>query len=171
MGGTVDTVTMDLSAPGAAEKIVASRPDVLFHLAAIVSGEAEADFEKGYRINLDGTRNLLEAIRRVGGGEAFALDLLAEDGLGDELVDGLVERRAPERRRHVAAVAHRLLHARQGALVGLLDLGHLDAYGNLQYTVDFRSVYATVLDRWLGAPSASVLGGSFGNQAFLPAAS
>ena len=66
--GTVDTVTMDLSAPGEADKAVAARPDVIFHLAAIVSGEAEADFDKGYRINLDGTRNLLDAIRRVGGG-------------------------------------------------------------------------------------------------------
>jgi nucleoside-diphosphate-sugar epimerase len=66
--GAVDTVTMDLSAQGEAEKIVAARPDVIFHLAAIVSGEAEADFEKGYRINLDGTRALTEAIRRVGNG-------------------------------------------------------------------------------------------------------
>ena len=66
--GKVDTTTLDVSAPGEAEKIVTARPDVIFHLAAIVSGEAEADFEKGYRINLDGTRALLEAIRRVGGG-------------------------------------------------------------------------------------------------------
>src|SRR5580704_13129476 len=60
--GTVETLTVDLSAPGAADTAVAARPDVIFHLAAIVSGEAEADFEKGYRINLDGTRALLEAI-------------------------------------------------------------------------------------------------------------
>ena len=33
------------------------------HLAAIVSGEAEADFDKGYAVNLDGTRHLFEAIR------------------------------------------------------------------------------------------------------------
>jgi nucleoside-diphosphate-sugar epimerase len=66
--GAVDAVTMDLSAPADADKIVSSRPDVIFHLAAIVSGEAEADFEKGYRINLDGTRALIEAIRRVGNG-------------------------------------------------------------------------------------------------------
>jgi nucleoside-diphosphate-sugar epimerase len=57
----------DLSAPGEAEKLVASRPDLIFHLAAIVSGEAEADFEKGYRINLDGTRHLFEAIRKESG--------------------------------------------------------------------------------------------------------
>jgi len=57
----------DLSAPGEAEKLVAERPELIFHLAAIVSGEAEADFEKGYRINLDGTRRLFEAIRKEGG--------------------------------------------------------------------------------------------------------
>ena len=39
---------------------------MIFHLAAIVSGEAEQDFDKGYGINLDGTRNLLEAIRHAG---------------------------------------------------------------------------------------------------------
>ncbi len=49
------------------------------------------------------------------------------------------------------------------------DVSKLDNYGNLIYTTDFRSVYATVLDRWLGAPSAAVLGGSFDDQAFLPA--
>src|ERR1051326_5856391 len=68
VAGVGDSVTMDLSAPGEADKIVASRPDVIFHLVAIVSGEAEADFDKGYRINLDGTRALIEAIRRVGDG-------------------------------------------------------------------------------------------------------
>ena len=41
---------------------------MIFHLAGVVSGEAETDFEKGYRVNLDGTRALLEAIRAVGGG-------------------------------------------------------------------------------------------------------
>jgi nucleoside-diphosphate-sugar epimerase len=53
----------DFAAPGAAERMLAGRPDVIFHLAAIVSGEAEADFDKGLRINLDGTRHLLDAIR------------------------------------------------------------------------------------------------------------
>jgi D-erythronate 2-dehydrogenase len=54
----------DLSAPGEAEKLVAQRPEVIFHLAAVVSGEAEADFDKGYRVNLDATRRLFEAIRK-----------------------------------------------------------------------------------------------------------
>ena len=39
---------------------------MIFHLAAIVSGEAEQDFDKGYRINMDGTRGLLEAVRKAG---------------------------------------------------------------------------------------------------------
>ncbi|MCH2395085.1 D-erythronate dehydrogenase [Oceanibaculum sp.] len=66
---TVEVEPADLSQPTAAARLIASRPDVIFHLAAIVSGEAEADFEKGYRINLDGTRYLLESIRRTGGTE------------------------------------------------------------------------------------------------------
>jgi D-erythronate 2-dehydrogenase len=65
---SIATQLGDLSVPGEAEKLVTDKPDLIFHLAAIVSGEAEANFEKGYAINLDGTRNLLEAIRKVGGG-------------------------------------------------------------------------------------------------------
>lgn len=60
--GAVDVSTSDLSAPGAAAKAIGGRPEVIFHLAGVVSGEAEIDFEKGYRVNLDGTRALLEAI-------------------------------------------------------------------------------------------------------------
>jgi len=61
----IRSVVSDLSTPGEAEKLVAGKPDLIFHLAAIVSGEAEADFDKGYRINLDGTRLLFEAIRKA----------------------------------------------------------------------------------------------------------
>src|SRR5438105_8677000 len=50
--GEIEVATADISAPGAADKLVASRPDTIFHLAAIVSGEAEVDLDKGYRINL-----------------------------------------------------------------------------------------------------------------------
>ena len=59
----VDVVVADLAAPGDAELLIEGRPDLIFHLAAVVSGEAEADFDKGYRVNLDGTRALLDAIR------------------------------------------------------------------------------------------------------------
>lgn len=58
--------TIDLARPGDPERLIAGRPDVIFHLAAIVSGEAEADFDKGYAINLDGGRHLFDATRQEG---------------------------------------------------------------------------------------------------------
>lgn len=67
----VDSLASDISMPGAAEALAALRPDTIFHLAAIVSGEAERDFEKGYRINMDGTRLLFEAIRLEGARQAY----------------------------------------------------------------------------------------------------
>jgi nucleoside-diphosphate-sugar epimerase len=66
----VETLTGDLPAAGETDRLVAGRPDVIFHLAAIVSGEAEQDFDKGYRINLAGTMNLLDSIRRAYDGAA-----------------------------------------------------------------------------------------------------
>ena len=56
----------DLSAEGASATLVAGKPDLVFHLAGVVSGEAEADFDLGYRVNLDGTRALFDAIRLAG---------------------------------------------------------------------------------------------------------
>ena len=53
----------DLAEDGVAADLIAGRPDLIFHLAAVLSGEAEADLEKGYRVNLDGTRFLLDAVR------------------------------------------------------------------------------------------------------------
>ncbi len=70
--GRVDARAGDLSAPGVAEACVSGRPDVVFHLAAVVSGEAEADMDKGYRVNLDGTRLLLEALRQGHGASGGA---------------------------------------------------------------------------------------------------
>ena len=67
----VDVRACDISAEGAAQALAALRPDVIFHLAAIVSGQAERDFDLGYRVNLDGTRDLFEAIRREGARDAY----------------------------------------------------------------------------------------------------
>ena len=64
----VEIVAGDLAAPGVAGRLLAGRPDIIFHTAGIVSAEAELDFEKGYRSNLDGMFALLEAIRAVGDG-------------------------------------------------------------------------------------------------------
>ncbi|RJG41031.1 D-erythronate dehydrogenase [Mesorhizobium sp. DCY119] len=66
LAGSSQSFSFDLSDDGAAAKMIATRPDMIFHLAAIVSGEAEADLDKGYRVNLDGTRALFDAIRAEG---------------------------------------------------------------------------------------------------------
>lgn len=64
--GPVETLAGDIAEPGTARAAVAGRPDVIFHLAAVVSGEAELDFDKGFRVNFDGSRALFEAIRATG---------------------------------------------------------------------------------------------------------
>lgn len=64
--GQAESRAVDIADAAVSTALIAARPDVVFHLAAIVSGEAEADFDKGYSINLDGTRFLFEAIRQEG---------------------------------------------------------------------------------------------------------
>lgn len=71
LGRITNALTIDLATPGEPEKLITGRPDVIFHLAAIVSGEAEVDFEKGYAVNLDGSRHLFEAIRLEGQREPY----------------------------------------------------------------------------------------------------
>ena len=58
-------LTGDISASGAADEIAAIRADVIFHLAAIVSGAAEADFDLGWRVNGHAFWNFLDALRRA----------------------------------------------------------------------------------------------------------
>ena len=58
--------TGDLAEPGAAATLIKAKPDIVFHLAGIVSGEAESNFDLGYRVNFDGTRALFDAIRLAG---------------------------------------------------------------------------------------------------------
>jgi nucleoside-diphosphate-sugar epimerase len=55
----------DLAAPGLIGEVLDRDTASVFHLAAVVSAGAEADFDLGYRVNLDGTRYLLEACRRL----------------------------------------------------------------------------------------------------------
>jgi nucleoside-diphosphate-sugar epimerase len=64
--GKMSSVVTDLSYPAKAQTLVSSQPDIIFHLAAVVSGEAEADFDKGYRTNLGGSGALFDAIRTQG---------------------------------------------------------------------------------------------------------
>ncbi|GLS87485.1 NAD-dependent epimerase [Cypionkella aquatica] len=56
----------DLAASGTAAGLMRHHPEVIFHLAGVVSGEAEANFDLGYRVNVDGTRALFDAIRAAG---------------------------------------------------------------------------------------------------------
>ena len=55
----------DIADPVVVDRLVAEKPDLVLHLAAIVSGEAEADFGKGYAVNLNGTRLLFDALREA----------------------------------------------------------------------------------------------------------
>jgi nucleoside-diphosphate-sugar epimerase len=66
--GRVTARAADLSEINETARAIAGRPDVIFHLASIVSGEAEVAFDKGYSINLIGMLGLIEAIRRIGDG-------------------------------------------------------------------------------------------------------
>jgi D-erythronate 2-dehydrogenase len=61
----VEVVIGDITERSAVER-VAAEVDLVWHLAAVVSAEAEADVDLGYRVNLDGTRHLLEALRATG---------------------------------------------------------------------------------------------------------
>ena len=74
----------DIAAPYVAPKLAGGRPDVIFLLAAVVSGEAEADFDKGYAVNLGGTLALFEAIRRehVLSGGAYRPRLIFTSSIG-----------------------------------------------------------------------------------------
>src|SRR5687768_5369120 len=62
----VSCVTGDIGDPELLRGIVDTSTSSVFHLAAIVSGMAEADFDLGMRINVDATRRLLEACRAAG---------------------------------------------------------------------------------------------------------
>ena len=127
---------------------------MIFHLAAIVSGEAEQDFDKGYRINMDGTRGLLEAVRHAGHkprlvfassiavfgapfpeaiGDEFFNTPLTSYGTQKNICELLVSDYTPQGlpRRHQHSPAHHLRaagQAQQGG-VGLLLQHHARAAG------------------------------------------
>jgi len=58
-------VAGDVADPAAIERALDADTASVFHLAAVVSGGAEADFDLGYRVNLDGMRLVLERCRRL----------------------------------------------------------------------------------------------------------
>jgi D-erythronate 2-dehydrogenase len=62
----VKVISGDIADPKLIESLITPEIGSIFHLAAIVSGQAEADFDLGMRINLDAARLLLETCRKVG---------------------------------------------------------------------------------------------------------
>jgi D-erythronate 2-dehydrogenase len=61
----INHLVADITDMQSCRQLVKEKPDLIYHLASVVSGEAESNFEKGYLVNLDGTRNLFEAIREI----------------------------------------------------------------------------------------------------------
>jgi nucleoside-diphosphate-sugar epimerase len=62
----VKGVAGDLTSPGQVESLVTDQTSTIVHLAAVVSAQAEQDFELGMRVNIDATRALLERVRSIG---------------------------------------------------------------------------------------------------------
>jgi nucleoside-diphosphate-sugar epimerase len=62
----VRVLTGDIADPTVVAAALDDETDSIFHLAAVVSGQAEADFDLGMRINFDATRLILERARRNG---------------------------------------------------------------------------------------------------------
>src|SRR5262245_33734148 len=58
-------VTGDIADREAVRRLITAGTHSVFHLAAVVSGQAEADTDLGYRVNLDGTRAVLDACRAL----------------------------------------------------------------------------------------------------------
>ena len=84
-----ETVVGDVASPAVIEKALGTDTDSVFHLAAVVSGGAEADFDLGYHVNLDGTRELLEACRKLAKPPRFvyASSVAAFGGVLPEVLD------------------------------------------------------------------------------------
>jgi len=75
-------VTGDIADRATVRDLIDRRTGSIFHLAAVVSGQAEADTDIGMRVNLDGTRAVLEACRALGTGPrlVFASSLAVYGG-------------------------------------------------------------------------------------------
>ena len=62
----VEEIAGDVGDPATVQHVIGMGTTSVFHLGAVVSAGAEADFDLGMRVNLEGTRNVLEACRRLG---------------------------------------------------------------------------------------------------------
>lgn len=62
----VVSMTGDIADPDFASKAVTKETVAVYHMAAVLSGQSEAEFDVGMHVNVDGTRALLEAARKTG---------------------------------------------------------------------------------------------------------
>lgn len=90
----VSRIAADISDETALNKLFATQGpfDIVYHLAAVVSGAAEADFDLGMRVNLMGSLNLFQAIRGQGNAPIviYASSIAAHGGEEPEvIVDGV----------------------------------------------------------------------------------
>ncbi len=67
----VQSITGDIGAAGVLEQLLDAETATVFHLAAIVSGQAEQDFDLGMKVNFDATRAVLERMRQLNTGAKF----------------------------------------------------------------------------------------------------
>ena len=89
LDGGFERIEADVSSPKALAAALGKDTDSIFHMAAVVSGGAEMDFDLGYRVNLDGTRALLEACRALSAPPkvVYASSVAAFGGLLPEVLD------------------------------------------------------------------------------------
>lgn len=73
-------ITGDAADPAVAERLVAEKPDVIFHVAATAMGQADSDFAIGYHINFDTVRTLVETLRLAG--EAYCPRVIHASSIG-----------------------------------------------------------------------------------------
>lgn len=118
----VSYISGDISDPEQVNRLITNEVDSIFHLAAIVSADAEENFDLGMKINLDGTRNVLEAARALDHAPKviFTSSIATYGGvLPDVVVDAT--RQAPQTSYGVAKVAGELLvndYSRKGFIDG-----------------------------------------------------
>ncbi|TDX31601.1 nucleoside-diphosphate-sugar epimerase [Modicisalibacter xianhensis] len=85
----LDCRAMDITRPGALDSLLGERPEVIYHLAAVVSAAAEADLDLGMTVNFDATRALLEGCRAAGLAETRLIMASSVAVYGGELPDTL----------------------------------------------------------------------------------
>lgn len=98
LDGSSEFVQADFANSKDVLDLIKDGPDVVFHLGAIVSGEAERDFEKGFKINLMGGINLFEAVRAFGQTRQYAPRVVFSSSIavfGPPFPDAIDEDTAP----------------------------------------------------------------------------